>query len=511
MKIYEYIVRIKDQATDKLRRLLSSSNAGASSLRGLSSSAASASTSLFELSGLAGMASRYLGPAFLAGSMLFLGKQAVTLAADLEQTQVGFEVMLGSAEKANKMIADIRQFAKVTPFETTDLVKASETMLGFGIAGEKIMPTLKMLGDVSRGNAEKLRLVSLAYSQIQAAGRLMGQDLLQLINAGFNPLQEISQKTGKSMAQLKKEMEAGKISASMVTEAFISATSAGGRFFGMMERQSQTFHGMVSTLRDEWNEGLIDLGQRILPTAIEGVKWLRSVLSDIMNRVDFSPIVNAFEDWNGAIQQVTVWLGELWTAMGLSTNQANVLQYVFNAVAFSIRNAGLPLRFLINLIMLVTESVRSTVEHFKGWGEVLEGVFTFDYEKIKSGFNNVVDSASEGFGKLKERVSNFIDAEKKGYAEIFNTGPKPELPTSQNPFDKINTKDALPDAKTKNGIEKITGGGRTPVNVTINLNNLIGQQNFDVKNLKETVRDMEQETVAALLRVLNSANYAAAQ
>ena len=103
-----------------------------------------------------------------------------------------------------------------------------------------VVPTLKMLGDIAGADQNKLNGLALVFGQIQSTGRLMGQDLLQLINQGFNPLTEISKQTGMSVADLKKAMEKGAISADMVTLAFKSATSAGGLFYGNLEAQSQT-------------------------------------------------------------------------------------------------------------------------------------------------------------------------------------------------------------------------------------------------------------------------------
>jgi tape measure domain-containing protein len=166
------------------------------------------------------------------------------------------------------MIKQIREFAAATPFETQDLEQATSTMLGFGIAAEDIMPNIKMLGDVSGGNADKFSRITYAFSQISATGRLMGQDLLQLINAGFNPLQSISEKTGIKLSVLKKKMEDGAISAEMVKGAFQMETSEGGRFFGMMEKQSQTLAGRMGTLVDNIKMVGLSMGE----TAQGGMK-----------------------------------------------------------------------------------------------------------------------------------------------------------------------------------------------------------------------------------------------
>src|SRR5690606_3706400 len=121
---------------------------------------------------------------------------------------------------------------------------------------------------------EKLSGLSLVYSQIMATGKLMGQDLMQLINQGFNPLQIISEETGLSMGVLKEQMEKGAISSDMVSEAFRIATSEGGRYYGMTEKMSQSAGGKWSTMMDtfagvtrkiglrfaEWVKPLFDVG-----------------------------------------------------------------------------------------------------------------------------------------------------------------------------------------------------------------------------------------------------------
>ena len=193
------------------------------------------------------------GSQIFAGGIAAIGAGlgfAVKQAGQMEMLRSSLDTLTGSAEKGAKVFTDLNEFAAKTPFETGDLAKATETMLAFGITSEKVLPNLGMLGDLSLGNAEKLRGLSLAFSQVQSTGRLMGQDLLQMINQGFNPLTIISQKTGKSMAVLKDEMAAGSISAEMVADAMKTATSEGGLFYKGMERGSQTLTGVTATLQD---------------------------------------------------------------------------------------------------------------------------------------------------------------------------------------------------------------------------------------------------------------------
>lgn len=169
---------------------------------------------------------------------------------EIEQYTTSFGTMLGSADKANEFVSTLKSMASKTPFELGDLAKSSQTLLAFGMSAEETTKYLQVLGDISQGDKDKLNSLSLSFAQMSSTGKLTGQDLLQMVNAGFNPLQQISEKTGKSIGQLKEEMADGAISAEMVQQAFVEATSEGGRFYGAMEAQSKTFNGQVSTLKD---------------------------------------------------------------------------------------------------------------------------------------------------------------------------------------------------------------------------------------------------------------------
>lgn len=189
----------------------------------------------------------------LKDSIVNLVKTGIEYNATMEDNQAAFEVMLGSATKAKNLMEQIRVMAAKTPFETEDLTSASKTLMGFGLAQEKVLPTMKMLGDIALGNKDRFKGLALVYAQVQSQGKLMGQDLLQMINNGFNPLQAISKKTGKSMSELKDEMSKGKISFKMVEDAMMSATSKGGMFYGSMDKASQTFNGQISTMKDNFS------------------------------------------------------------------------------------------------------------------------------------------------------------------------------------------------------------------------------------------------------------------
>lgn len=189
---------------------------------------------------------------------------AVKLAADAEQTAISFEVMTGSAKNAGKLIADLRKMGAATPFEFTDLANSTKTLLSFGRTQEQVLGDLDMLSNVAAGDAEKLKSLALVFGQIAANGKLMGGDLLQLIGQGFNPLNNIAEKTGESMTELRDRMSKGKIGFEEVRQAFVDATSAGGLFYKMNEKQSKTLLGQWSTMKDEMTSSLIQIGESLI-------------------------------------------------------------------------------------------------------------------------------------------------------------------------------------------------------------------------------------------------------
>jgi tape measure domain-containing protein len=193
----------------------------------------------------------------------------------MEQSKVAFAVMTGSAEQATKMLQDFRELDVQSPINFADFARAGKTMLQFGVSSDAIRPTLDRLSAVSLGNSERFQSLALAFGQVQANGRLMGQEVLQMVNAGFNPLQEISRTTGISMVELRKRMEDGAISAQMVAKAFETATSEGGRFAGMNQQLEATMAGQFAKLDSEIKSASITLGNSMLPLVRELTGLLR--------------------------------------------------------------------------------------------------------------------------------------------------------------------------------------------------------------------------------------------
>lgn len=229
---------------------------------------------------LTGSLMKLAGPAAIAvvaKKLVDLGVKATQTAAKFESLAVSFEVLTGSAEAGKKLTDEIVELASKTPLTTEALTDGAKTLLSFGESADEVIKDLKLLGDISGGNAQRMQSLTLAFAQIGSTGRLAGQDLLQMVNAGFNPLSIMAEKTGKSMKTLKDEMAAGKITFNDVKQAMIDATSEGGRFYGMMDKQSETLEGRLSTLSDTWTLVAKTIGEVFLPEAKKAVTWLNTL------------------------------------------------------------------------------------------------------------------------------------------------------------------------------------------------------------------------------------------
>lgn len=189
-------------------------------------------------------------PAMLGvGALGALVGQMANVHGKFQNMKAQITTMVGQ-KNGDKLFADLSEFAKISPLTYEATVGKAQMMLGFGIEQKNVLPYLKAISDVSMGDTVRFNSLALAFSQMSAAGKLMGQDLMQMVNAGFQPLQIISEKTGKSIGQLKDEMSKGKISAQMVQQAFLDATSAGGKFYNMSETASKTIPGKMSMIED---------------------------------------------------------------------------------------------------------------------------------------------------------------------------------------------------------------------------------------------------------------------
>lgn len=206
--------------------------------------------------------------------------------AEIEQYQTSFEVMTGSADKAAQTMDKLVDLGAKTPFETSDLANATQLLMNYGFTADGAVEKMTMLGDIAQGSADKMQRIAMAYGKMSSAGKVQLEYVNQMIEAGFNPLQEISESTGESMASLYQRISDGALSVDEITASMERSTAAGGRYFQSMEKQSKTLSGQFSTLKDSASRALGAFAQsssdaiagNIFPTLNDGLSQITEQL-----------------------------------------------------------------------------------------------------------------------------------------------------------------------------------------------------------------------------------------
>lgn len=380
-----------------------------------------------------------LGTALLAGT-----KKVLDLGAAMEQTRVSFSVMFGSADKGNEMLDMMNEFANVTPFTNDKVIQAGKTLKAFDFQASEIAPTLKLLGDVAAGTGTEFSELATIFGRIKSNGRIQGEELNQLIDRGFNPLNDIAKKTGKSMAELRKDMSKGLISFDMIQDSFIAATSKGGQFEDMMAKQSKTFTGLTSTISGKLGAMFATAGEGLAGALKPLLEWTISFI-DMLPRFDFSQITRALSSMFSHFKPITEVLKTLFGTMGEGIEVIDLFQFAINRVAATIRFLTLPFRALSSVITTVIEFFRESIDMsksfsvnvgrvfinlvnklkpvidaFQGLGKVIAGAFTMNPTMIAEG----VTSFKSGVGTIFNSAKNVVANELGAFGEIFNTKAK---------------------------------------------------------------------------------------
>lgn len=340
--------------------------------------------------------------------MALLGKQIFSTTANIEQIAVSFKVFTGSAKVAKEMLGELKDQAIRSPMQFQDITKGAQTLLGYGLTAQQVIPITRMLGDISGGNADKFNRLSLAFGQVNAAGRLMGQEARQMINAGFNPLQAISEKTGESMASLTKRMHDGKISVKEVGDAFIYATSEGGRFHNLALEQSNTLIGSFNKLKESATFALAEIGDSINKelNVGAGLRQFAGFINELKDR--FMQLTPEAKELNLKFIAIGVAIGPILIGIGKVISLVDKLRT--SVTLLSTSNGGI-IKVLLSLALAFTAT--------KVAGAMYDDVMDAATKKDP----NLLRDANE---QLKERIKNYDElikkAPKAGFAETDPNG-----------------------------------------------------------------------------------------
>lgn len=352
--------------------------------------------------------------------------------ASIESYQTSFEVMTGSAEKAAEVIDKLKKVGAETPFELPDLADTTQLLMNYGFSADEAMDSMMMLGDISQGSAEKMSRIATAYGQMSSAGKVSLEDVKQMIEAGFNPLQEISESTGESMASLYDRISKGTISVDEITASMQRATSEGGKYFQSMEKQSQTFSGLISTLKDNAQQLLGEvvkpisdgLTESLLPAAISaieqltqgfeenGVAGMIQAAGNIVNGLFTGIMENAPMLISTGIELLNQFL------LGVATGIPALLTKGFEMVT------QLVIGILQNLPQLITQGVAVITNFVNGLLSSLPSVLQSGVQMILRLVDGIINNLPAIVSAAAQAIARFVASIASNLPQILSTGIK---------------------------------------------------------------------------------------
>ena len=262
-------------------------------------------SSLNSIPGFALLSNPY---ALTAGALTGIAKVGM----EVESASVSFRTLVGDVELANQKLSELYDYADGSVFSRLQVADNAKLLLNYEVAAEDVVQVVKQLGDISGGSAERLRSLALAFGQVNSAGHLMGNEIRQFTEAGFNPLNELAKMTGKSYNELRKMGEEGQISAYNVAQAIRHATSEGGRFHGVIDDLAKTAGGQWNKMMGEIIREVTTLYEQLRPTIMDFFQTIREHLPTIFGYIgQFIGFVS------GVIKFVSKWRDEILLVAGV--------------------------------------------------------------------------------------------------------------------------------------------------------------------------------------------------
>ena len=373
-------------------------------------------------------------------------KSGVDYNATMESYLTNFKVMLGSEEAAATKLSEIRKMAASTPFSLDDLTGGTQTLLQFGIAADDTTGVLQRLGDISLGNAEKLQTLTLAYGKMSSAQKVTLENVNMMIDAGFNPLNQICDATGESMSDLYKRISDGKVSFSELEAAVEAATSQGGQFYNGMLEASQTFSGRMSTLKDnvsaltgELTSGLFAaLGELVVKLNEVVVSFLDSdeKMAQLKETIGIATAVvaaagTAFLTYKGYVAAATA-IEVVHTATTTAMTAAHKAAEA-GATGLAVAQAGLnavlkanPIGLVVSLLAALAAGLVTAYQTSETFRNAVNSAFASVKKIAQNAIGTVVDWINELVAKIRgaaaalANLKNGVGAAQDAYNAAYN-------------------------------------------------------------------------------------------
>lgn len=435
-------------------------------------------------------------------------------AFERQKIQASYNILAGGRAQGEALVGRLRTLMRDTMLggEVFDIAR---TMMAFGVKGD-ISGRIAQIGNVAMGDAGRMQSLGLALSQMSAAGKLQGQDRLQMINAGWNPINTIAEMSGKSAAQLNEEMSKGLITSDMVWKALDYATGQGGQFGGVLDAISKTPAGQYMLMMGQWQEMMVSLGQQLMPIATDVMKFVNESVMPLVEtylpyvREAVSYVWGVLQGWIQAMSPIKdIMTG--WTAESSLQNQ--YLGGMWELWQSIVPLVGKVVGFASQLVADTVDMMNNS-ELFKlSWSLVFAiakgilGMVSAIVDAIKWLWNNLLKPI---YDKTTEWVNGIMRAlGMVSRVSGFRLGGGPSMPgLSAGESDKLAAAQAsaLATMQSANAgsaaavSSGVASGGPKVVNITVG--KLLDSITVSAANLKEGADEIEKVVLDTLARVL---------
>lgn len=438
---------------------------------------------------------------------------AMKAAFERQKIQASYNILAGGRAQGEALVGQLRTLMRDTMLggEVFDIAR---TMMAFGVKGD-ISGRIAQIGNVAMGDAGRMQSLGLALSQMSAAGKLQGQDRLQMINAGWNPINTIAEMTGKSAAQLNEEMSKGLITSDMVWKALDYATSQGGQFGGVLDAIAKTPAGQYMLMMGQWEELMVGLGESLMPIATDVMKFVNESVMPLVEtylpylRESASYVWGVLQGWLSALAPVKETFASLREEGGLMNQFVGGLWSIWQQI---VPTVGRVLGFVGQLVGEFVQLLNKN-ELFKlAWdmvyttAQALLGVVNKVVDRMQWMWQHIIRPIIEGTtnwvnGALRAiGLTSKVPGVSVGGSSMpgISTGESDKLAAAQaSALATMQSANAGSAAAVSSGV---ASGGPKVVNITVG--KLLDSITISAANLKEGADEIEKVVLDTLARVL---------
>lgn len=552
MKLYEYILRAKDEFSDTFKKLANAAGISENKIENVRRKMNSTSQSAAQMNSIFGTLKNTLATVFTVGAISALTMGIVKAGSEMEQTTIAYRVLLQDVAQADSKIKELQKFADVSPFNTKEVMDAGQALLGFGVKSQKLLPIMNMLGDASMGNSNKFKSLVDNYGKMVSAQRANTMDLNQFAIQGIPVWQKLSDITGLSGKALRKYVEDNGVGLETINKIFGDLTGKGGQFFGMMTEQSKSTLGIWSTFVSKLEAIGIRIFNAFQPVINAAILFGTELLNNgrlLMNiALTVGYVASVFLVYKAVVLATNLAVG----AYVVVTNIARMATILF-AGGFGKLNLIMqlnPIALIVTALFALTAAfvlAYQKVDWFRGgiWGlwEASKQVFTnigdlfkriFDpffkaIDAFKKGdFAGAAKFTAQGLYDLTPFSKNFLKSQHgtgitNGVGDAFDKGYKSglgktlKMPSwAKSLAGDSSTGETNPSGDLSVGgdakgiVDNITSGGAKHTNVNINGIKFAETINVDMAN-KQEWEGLEKQFREFFARVINGGVYGATQ